>query len=153
MPKRITLPAKAVNALSLVDPEDAQQRVQRLWDIHEYSLGLLVIWRRAESLLKLIRYYDRIKDGWPDDLNFIIRTWRPLARIYAIDPRKYNEALAGGKCLRAIRNQIVHADLRLDVEAATALRDAGEWLVVQLRSLAPDRESLRRKKRNSDAHK
>jgi hypothetical protein len=142
--KRARLPLQVNTALVVAQAGRQINRIQRLWIGQEHSFALLVVWTRIEALLKLIRYHDRIDEGWPSDLSFVTTKWFRLKRIEQEDVAMYAQVLRGDKSLWKIRNQITHGGFRIAPEVGAPLGFAGEWIAAMLESIAPSRESLAR---------
>ncbi|MFM5148275.1 hypothetical protein [Aeromonas rivipollensis] len=151
MSERTVIPTRAHEALRQSNDTRYKSRVNQLWEAKEYAFALLVIWCQIETRLKLIRYHDKIKDGWPDKLNFIRKTWGPLARLAAENVDYYAICFEGNRSMWQQRNQIAHAAISIDKAQAEPLREASEWLLSMLDGMKPTRDALLQKKRKSDA--
>lgn len=118
----------------------------------EPSFGLLLLWNVIEMQLKLIRYHDRIKDGWPDKLNFMNASWGPLNRIKSIDKNKYSKILGGqSSSLWKIRNQIAHTGKEIDTSKVNQYWVDALFVIERLYEHLPTREDTLAKKKRSDA--
>lgn len=148
---RSALSAKAISSLEVCAEPASHLRALKLQRVDEYSFALLILWNRIEALVKLVRYHDRIKEGWPDELHFMRASWSPLKRLKDENPDFYSTVFSGDQCLWKLRNKIAHSNLELTRSTANTLEIAGGWVCSALTSICPSRESLIRKKRNSDA--
>lgn len=142
--KRPMLPRQVSAALAVAQAGRQIDRIQRLWAAHEHSFALLIVWTRIEALLKLLRYHDRIDEGWPNDLSFVTTKWIRLKRIEQEDVAMYAQVLRGDGSLWKVRNQITHGGFRIAPEVGAPLGFSGEWMAARLESIAPSRESLSR---------
>lgn len=151
MSKRITIHPKANEALKRCGDTSYKSRVNKLWKAEEYAFALLVIWCQIEMRLKLIRYHNKISNGWPDKLDFIDKRWGPLALIASENTGYYEKSFVGDKSMWKLRNLIAHSALQIERERAEPLREAADWTLSQLIITSPNKEALLRKKRNSEA--
>jgi hypothetical protein len=118
----------------------------------EPSFGLLLLWNVIEMQLKLIRYHDRIKDGWPDKLNFIVANWTPLKRINSINKDIYKNVIGGkSSSLWRIRNQIAHTGKEIDTSKVNQYWVDALFVIERLYEHLPTREDTLAKKKRSDA--
>lgn len=146
-----TIHERANAALARATDTSYKSHVEKLWSDKEFAFALLVLWCQIEARLKLIRYYDKIKDGWPDKLTFIRKDWTPLKRIFNENESYYTLVFVGEKSLWKLRDQIAHTACKIDPQKAVPLFDAGEWVLGYLNGVLPQRKALLKKKRNSDA--
>jgi hypothetical protein len=149
--KRTVIPQKASEALKRCDGSGYKHRVNKLWEAEEYAFALLVLWCQIETRLKLIRYHDKIKDDWPDKLNFIRRTWGPLKRLAEENQDHYVQSFEGNNSMWKLRDQIAHTAIQIEKTQAEPLRSASEWTLAKLDSIKPTKDALLQKKRNSNA--
>lgn len=148
----IKLAQRAYNAFKLVNDTSFKPRAKRLALIHERGLALILYWNQIETALKLIRYYDRIKDDWPNELSFIRTSWKPLRELKGSDPAKYDLILSGSyKSLWKIRNGIAHEGCNVTTAEYSKYIEAALWVILELNKKTPNLERLRDKKRRSDA--
>jgi len=160
------LPQKVHSAISLIKGSDCKkntknaesgesnfkQRAKKLESIGESGFAIILYWNQIEAALKLIRYYDRIKDGWPNELVFIRATWKPLQELKGSDPAKYELVLSGSnQSLWKIRNGIVHEGCNITVVEYSKYVEAALWMILELNQKIPNLERLRDRKRRSDA--
>ncbi|WP_301869074.1 hypothetical protein [Bacteroides caecimuris] len=99
------LASKAVEAFKFLQNTALSYpiRVQALNGYGEYGYAILNIWNRIEATLKLLHYYDDIKEKYPEKLN---TKWGFLKKLN-------NDALdiifsKNKNCLWKVRNKIVH---------------------------------------------
>lgn len=69
---------KAVSAIECIENTNFTQRTKQLESIGEWGFAILLYWNQIEMALKVIRYGDSIKDGWPDKLN---SRWRMIQHL------------------------------------------------------------------------
>ena len=144
-PARPRLERGVEAALTVVAAKRQIDRIQQLWEHQEYSFAVLIVWFRVEALLKLIRFHDFIKEGWPNDLSFATKRWLRMKDLEAVDPVAFRFVFQEAKSLRQSRNLIAHTGYRLEAEMAAPLGFYGEVVVAHLEAIAPNRESLFRK--------
>ncbi|MBO2569370.1 hypothetical protein [Shewanella algae] len=149
--KKAVIATRANEAYVALKNNRYQARASRLIDI-EPGFALLLLWCEVEQMLKLIRYSDKIKDGWPDKLNFIRSSWGPLKRIKGIDAVAYEIVLgAQDNSLWKQRNVIAHSGQQMTKEKALQYWSCVEKVNSLLRDELPCREDLITKKMRSDA--
>lgn len=103
------LALKAYSATKLLEDSSYKQRVGKLESIGERGFALILRWNQIETALKLIRYACYIKDGWPDKLDFLGTTWKPLQNLKMGDRAKYDLVLSfSSSSLWKTRNGIAH---------------------------------------------
>ncbi|AXQ15856.1 hypothetical protein KE622_12650 [Shewanella algae] len=90
--KRVVIATRANDAYRALRENRYQPRALHLRDL-EPGFALLLLWCEIEQMLKLLRYFDKIKDDWPEKLNFIRSSWGPLRRIKGIDAEAYTVVL------------------------------------------------------------
>lgn len=151
MSKRTTIHPKAIEALKRCGDTSYKSRVNKLWTAEEHAFALLTIWCQIEMRLKLIRYLGRIKEDWPDKLDFIRKNWGPLDCLAKENSVYYAKTFVGDKSMWKLRNIIAHSASQIEKEQAEPLREATEWTLSQLIITTPNKEALLRKKRNSEA--
>lgn len=148
----IKLTRRVHDAFNLIQDTSFKLRAKNLLLIGEQGFALIFYWNQIEAALKLIRYFDRIKDGWPNELFFIRSTWKPLQELKRSDPTKYELVLSGSnKSLWKIRNGIVHEGCKVEVLEYSKYAEAALWVILELNQKIPNLERLRDKKRRSDA--
>lgn len=147
----VKLHARANEALNRVNDTSYKTHINKLWSEKEYAFALLVLWCQIETRLKLIRYFDKVKDGWPDKLTFIRKDWAPLKRLVNERENDYLSIFVGQRSMWKLRDLIAHAAISIDMQEATLLRKSGEWVLSKLDSIKPERAALLEKKRRSDA--
>lgn len=147
------LAQRAYDAKKLVEDSSFKQRAKKLESIGELGFALILYWNQIEVALKLMYYDYKIKDGWPDKLNFINTTWKPLSQLKANDLLKFNLILSSSNdSLWKLRNKIAHqGDNTLPITEYEKYVEAAQWVTAQLKQKVPNLERVRDKKRHSDA--
>lgn len=146
------LAQKAYSAIRVVEDTCYKQRVMQLELIEERGFALILRWNQIESALKLIRYGYSIKDGWPDKLDFLGTTWKPLQNLKKDDPLNYELVLGNSnESLWKIRNGIAHEGINVSVDDYNKNVEGSIWAISKLKQEIPNVERLRDKKRRSDA--
>lgn len=146
------LAQRAYAAHKLIEDSSFKQRAEKLESIEERGFALILYWNQVEAALKLIRYGYFIKDGWPDKLNFIRATWKPLKNLKAENLDKYELILSSAdRSLWKIRNLIAHEGSNISMADCRKYRDAALWVITELKMKIPNLERLREQKRRSDA--
>lgn len=146
------LSKKAISCANLVNQQIYKQRFSELVKIGEFGFALMLLWNQIESAIKLVRYYDRISDGWPDNLDFLRASWKPLKELRNKDPNSYR--LIFGKevtCLYGLRNLIAHESKNVSISEFNGLINAARWVILNLSHVTPNLERIRERKRRSDA--
>ena len=137
----VRLSSKALSALKLAYKTDFSERVARLENIGEHSFAILIYWNRVEALLKALKYYDKIDEGYPDRLTFVSRNWRILKRAHENDAVKYavvlGEQPGSEPSLWWTRNAIVHSNLAISKGDYLNMKSAAVWFFGQLFSNLP----------------
>lgn len=97
----------------LADTTTYLDRIQTLEKCGEYCYAILNIWNRIEATLKLLRYFDHIKE-FPKNLSL---QWAFLKDIKANNENALKVIFSSDKqCLWKIRNGIVHQNKTLTKE-------------------------------------
>ena len=149
--KASKLSPQAYTAFTALADDRLVQRANKLKNF-EPTFGLLLLWNLIELQLKVIRYNDKIKNGWPDKLNFITSSWSPLKRIKGIDKNKYINVLGSqNTSLWKIRNQVAHTGYEIKKADAEQYWENATFMIARLAEHLPSRESTLAKKRRSDA--
>lgn len=103
--------AKAFNFLK--DTTTYLSRMKTLEGYGEYGYAILNIWNRIETTLKLLRYFDNIKE-YPKDLN---PQWAFLKDIKTNNEDALKVIFSSDKqCLWKVRNEIAHQNKTLTKE-------------------------------------
>lgn len=147
-----TLSEKAISSSKLINQQDCKSRSIAFEEIGEFGFSLILYWNQIESLIKLIRYYDRVSEGWPDKLHFLRASWKPLKLLYDGDHVQYK--LVFGKeqsCLCGLRDLIAHQSINISATEHNKLIFAARWAIANLIPLAPNLERVRDRKRRSEA--
>jgi len=107
------LASKAVEAFKFLQDTTTSYsaRVEALEGYREYGYAILNIWNRIEATLKLLHYYDEIKEKYPEKLN---TQWGFLKKVN-------NNALdiifsKDKNCLWKVRNKIAHQNAIITIE-------------------------------------
>ncbi len=151
MLKKVRLNHHAYEAFNEIERGKLVVRAEKL-RILEPGFGLLLLWCQIEMMLKLIRYYDKIKDGWPDKLCFINAKWSPLSRIKGINKGSYENILGSkSSSLWKYRNRIAHTGKTIEKAQADKYWKDAMFVLERISEHLPTRESVLTKKRRSDA--
>lgn len=146
----IRLAQRAHDALRVLSDNAIEKRIKQLEAIEERGFALLLSWNQIETALKLMRYEEAIKDGWPETLRFL-STWTPLHAMKKISPEKYGLVLGSSTCsLWKTRNRIAHEGHNVPVDNYREYLVAALWVISELQKQIPTLESLRVKKHHSD---
>jgi len=140
---------RAYQAFKVVKNNELNKRRLAQHSIGDYSLSLLLIWIEIETILKLLRYYEKMANGYPNNLSFINRNWLVLKNIYNANNNKY-ELVLGHKStsLRKIRNEIVHNGLIMSKDEHNKYYEAAKWMRdMLLEQLQPQEVYLSRRRR------
>ena len=149
--KAISLDPKADASFKCLNCEELKVRSLKLQDVGECGYALLCIWVRIEAALKLLRYYDEIAKGWPNQLKLVNRNWGRLKQIVQENNISYEVILGNENSLRLIRNEVAHLGVNVDKEKALTYVRAGNFVLDRLHGQVPDRQRYVDKKRRSDA--
>lgn len=145
------LDSKAASSIRLINDTSFNQRAKKLESIGEYGFALVFYWNQIEAMLKLIRYGDSIKDGWPERLN---RRWSTLQNLKSDHPEKYDLVLGSSNAsLWKARNGIAHEGLNVSVDSYRKYVEAALWMLAELRQSVPSLEQLLATKHRSDAQR
>lgn len=149
---RTKLAQKAYGAIRLIEDSSFKQRARKLESMGERGFALILYWNQIEMALKLMRYGYAIKDGWPDKLDFLGTTWKPLQSLKMDDRVKYDLVLScSNSSLWKIRNEIAHEGSNVSVANYRGFVEAALWIISEFKLMIPNLERLREKKRRSDA--
>lgn len=149
---RTKLSQKAHDAIKLSGRQDYKKRANSMELIDERGFALILYWNQIEAALKVIRYNYAIKDGWPDKLNFLGTTWKPLQDMKKGNIHNYDLVLGkSSNSLWVTRNRIAHEGLNVSVDSYIKYVEAASWVISELMQIVPNAERLRDKKRRSDA--
>ncbi|MBI3285552.1 MAG: hypothetical protein HYZ65_12000 [Burkholderiales bacterium] len=147
------LSQKSYDSIKVINDAEIRERIEELKIAGEFGFALLLRWNQIEAAIKIIRYFERIKDGWPDELNFLGTTWKVLQDARNEDIENFQLMLGPStKSLWKIRNLITHTNYNF--ETIGDCKDyflASNWLFNRLEKSVPNLERLREKKRRSDA--
>lgn len=148
--KNVRLSTKAYTAFKEIEEEKFISRSEKLLD-SESGFALLLLWCQIEMMLKVIRYGDKIKYGWPSELNFIRASWAPLNRIKGINKAAYENILGtSSNSLWKYRNVIAHSGKEVEKTEAMKYWKDVIFVIDRLSEHLPTREALSAKKRRSD---
>jgi hypothetical protein len=148
------LAQKAYDAIKLIESSDFKQRAEKLASFDERGFALMLYWNQIEAALKVIRYEHFIKKGWPDHLDFLGTTWKPLQELKKENDHDYQLTLGNpnrSKSLYATRNGIAHEGRNVHIDDYKKYVEAASWTIRELKQRIPNCERLRDKKRRSDA--
>ena len=148
------LAQRAYDAIKLSKDSTYKHRGSQLASIGERGFALLVYWNQIEIALKLIQYYEHVKDGWPETLKFVCGAWKPVRILKEID--HLNCELVLGRSVGSlwkVRNGIAHEGSNVSGEKYRQYLNAAIWVISELQKQIPDLERLREKKRRSDAQR
>lgn len=146
------LAQRAHAAHRILDEKNFKQRAKQLESIDERGFALMLYWNQIEIALKLMRYGYSIKDGWPETLEFLGTTWKPLQNLKRNNFTKYELVLgSSANSLWKTRNEIAHEGRVVPVDKYRKYLDAALWAITELQKETPNLERLREKKRRSDA--
>jgi len=128
------------------DKNEINIRIKKLENSEEYGFALLIHFIRIEAALKILRYGQYIKEGWPDTLKFLTANWAPLRDLKNIDPIKYKSIIgSGGSSLREKRNQIAHEGCNINEKEYGEFSQIAGWALEKLIDRLPPRHELRKK--------
>lgn len=137
---------KCDRAFELLDDSGIKRRIKACAKSSEFGFAILLHFVQLEAALKIIRYWERATDGWPDNFGFLNANWGPLRDLKAEDRPKYDSLIGvGGNSLRKTRNQIAHEGCKLDQKQYETLACTASWALGRLRSRLPPKEGIKRK--------
>lgn len=146
------LAQRAYDAMTLSKDSTYKRRSADLASVGERGFALMIYWNQIESALKLIKYYEHVKDGWPEKLKFICGTWKPIRVLREIDFESCELILGNSaNSLWKVRNGIAHEGRNVPGDVYYKYLDAAIWVIGELQKQLPSRERLLDKKRRSDA--
>lgn len=146
------LAQRTYDAIKLLQDTTYKRRSAQLALIGERGFALMIYWNQIEIALKLIYYYEHVKDGWPETLKFVCSTWTPIKTLKCIDIE--NCELVFGRSAESLwktRNGIAHEGCNVSHEKYNRYREATAWSISELQKQLPSLERLRDRKRRSDA--
>lgn len=147
----IELDKKAVSSARLIEDTTFYLRAKKLESIGEFGFAIIFYWNQIEASLKLIRYGDSIKEGWPDRLD---RRWRTLQRLKSDHLEKYDLVLGSSSgSLWKTRNGIVHEGHNVADAIYRKYVEAALWLLEELQQTIPSLEQLKETKHRSDSQR
>lgn len=142
----MTFSPKCDRAFGVLSEERLPLRVRSCERASEFGFALLLRFVQLEAALKILRYWQMTKDGWPDRLDFLQANWTPLRDLKASDPARYASLIgAGGRSLREMRNRIAHEGHSFHESEYAALAGVAEWALIELRVRLPARHEVRTK--------
>lgn len=149
---RVTLAKRAYSAWRVIEDDTYKPRIIQLEAIEERGFALLLYWNQIESAMKLMRYGYEVKSGWPDKLEFINSTWKPLQDLRAHSENDY-ALILGSKddSLWKKRNAVAHEGCSVDQESYERYVSAVTRIGLNLKPLIPDIDRLKEIKRRSEA--
>jgi hypothetical protein len=110
------------------------------------GFALLLRFTQVEAALKILRYWEKTSDGWPDRLQFVHANWKPLRDLKALNPPWYSSLIgAAGNSLQENRNRIAHEGSQLDIQVYQGHIDTAEWALGELQRRIPSRNDLKSK--------
>ena len=153
--KRTQLAARSNQAFKILQDNRFHERCRNMEAIGEYALALLLLWVRIEILLKLLKYYDKMEEGWPKILKGIDKRWKPLKELSHESEAHYQLILnhKNNQSLRKLRNQIVHQGDELTEIQYRQYKEMATWVYKKLRDKLKDRKSYLVKKRKMEQKK
>lgn len=137
---------KCDRAYRLLSDPRLPRRIEACERNAEYGFALLLRFIQLEAALKILRYWQMTKDGWPNRLCFLKASWTPLRDLRAADDVKYAILIgAGGGSLRDMRNRIAHEGHCFDKSEYAALAAVADWALAALRHRLPPKNVVREK--------
>lgn len=151
--KKVNISNKARSAVKDLNnlKSECRLRAENLSGNDENGFALLLYWGRIELSIKLIRYFYKIQDGWPDNLSFINSRWGILSDLKSNNLCYYNATFGKSNSIYSLRNSIVHECVKIDEEKYKKFLPVAIWAASILESSVPSVDSLVRRKRRSDA--
>ncbi len=153
--KKTQLATRANQAFKILQDNRFHERCHNMETNGEYALALLLLWVRIEILLKLLKYYDKMEQGWPENLKGIDKRWKPLKELSHESGAHYEKILnhKNKESLRKVRNQIVHQGDELTETQYRQYKEMATWVYKKLRDKLKDRKSYLVKKRKIEQKK
>lgn len=137
---------KCKKAFEIISDEKFSSRIKYLERSQEFGFALLLKFIQIEASLKIIRYWEKTKDGWPDQLVFLRASWAPLRDLKATNPSNYDSLIgAGGNSLRELRNHIAHEGSCFDEMQYRVHEGVSNWALAELRNRLPAQHELKEK--------
>lgn len=142
----MVLSPKCDRAFGVLSDERLSRRVRTCERASEFGFALLLLFVQIEAMLKILRYWQMAKNGWPDRLDFLTANWAPLRDLKASNPADYAVLIgSSGRSLREIRNRVAHEGHCFQHNEYVALASAARWALTELRVRMPARHELRAK--------
>lgn len=141
--KNKQLNANAICAFRfLKDTKTYLDRIQTLEKCGEYCYAILNIWNRIEATLKLLRYFDDIKE-YPPKLN---SQWAFLKDIKTNNEDALKVIFSSDKqCLWKIRNGIVHQNKTLTKNKYEHYYSPADIILKELTKILPSQKDFQEK--------
>lgn len=137
---------KCNRAYIVLFEQNVARRIRKCECASEFGFALLLRFVQLEAALKIIRYWERAKDGWPDRLDFLHANWKPLRDLKATDKSKYDTLIgAGGQSLREARNRIAHEGHCLDQKQYDSFASVADWALEKLKARVPPKHEMPKK--------
>ena len=138
--------AKCERAFALLSDSSVPGRIRACKRASEYGFALLLSFAQIEASLKILRYWQRTKDGWPDRLDFLHASWAPLRDLKALDRIKYDSLIGvSGRSLRETRNRIAHEGHSIDHGEYLRLYSVAGWAMTAISVRLPERADVRKR--------
>lgn len=145
------LAQRAYDAIKLSKDSTYKRRGTQLASIGECGFALMIYWNQIEIALKLIKYYEHVKDGWPETLKFVCGTWKPIQTLKGINSTNCELVFSCSvDSLWKTRNGIAHEGRNVPSDRYCQYLEAAIWVIAELQKQIPSLERLREKKRRSD---
>lgn len=126
----------------LADTTTYLDRIQTLEKCGEYCYAILNIWNRIEATLKLLHYYNNIKEQYPEHLK---SQYLPLEIRKQFKNEVKTIVSSDNNSLWKIRNGIVHQNKTLTKDEYEHYYSSTDIVLKELSNLLPPQQAFKEK--------
>lgn len=126
----------------LADTTTYLDRIQTLEKCGEYCYAILNIWNRIEATLKLLHYYNNIKEKYPEHLK---SQYLPLEIRKQFKNEVKTIVSSDNNSLWKIRNGIVHQNKTLTKDEYEHYYSSADIVLKELSNLLPPQQAFKEK--------
>lgn len=139
----MAISVKCSRAYSVLQDDGLVSRVRACESVSEYGFALLLQFVRIEASLKVLRYWQNTKDGWPDRLDFLQANWAPLRDLKALNTKNYDFLIGvGGRSLLEMRNRIAHEGYWFNKDEYLSFAEVAVWALAMLKCRLPPKSEV-----------
>lgn len=153
--KQKRMSTKCKQAFKILNDNSWNGRIDKGVNISEYGFALLLHFVQIEAAIKLTQYFQKVEDGWPNQLK-INAGCEPFRELKASDAKRYEKVIGvGGKSMRDMRNKFAHEGMTWSKKEYYSIAEDAIWALEYLKKRTPSEMDIRPQisKYNKATHK